>query len=80
VVKRCLQGEEASLDVHGVRERVLRIGRVGHVVKDADEFSADLCARWLVGTYVHTFLGLFQLKGHTSSAQSQPASPMVTCC
>ncbi|EGO26080.1 hypothetical protein SERLADRAFT_367707 [Serpula lacrymans var. lacrymans S7.9] len=28
VVKRCLQGEEVSLDAHGVRERVLRIGRV----------------------------------------------------
>ncbi|EKM83155.1 hypothetical protein AGABI1DRAFT_118514 [Agaricus bisporus var. burnettii JB137-S8] len=27
-MKRCLQGEEVSLDVQGVRERVLRIGRL----------------------------------------------------
>jgi U3 small nucleolar RNA-associated protein 20 len=50
VVKRCLQGEEVSLDIQGVRERLLRIGRVSQVVRDGDEISADLCARWLVGT------------------------------
>ena len=38
------------LDVQGVRERVLRIGRVGQVVRDGDERGADICARWLVGT------------------------------
>jgi len=43
-------GEEVSLDVQGVRERVLRIGRVGQVVRDGDERGADICARWLVGT------------------------------
>lgn len=48
VLKRCLQGEEVALDVHGVRERVLRIGRVGQVVRDGDERAADICARWLV--------------------------------
>ena len=37
------------LDVQGVRERVLRIGRVGQVVRDGDERGADICARWLVG-------------------------------
>ena len=47
VMKRCLQGEEVSLDVQGVRERVLRIGRVVHVVGDAE--SAEFCARWLIG-------------------------------
>lgn len=47
VVKRCLQGEEVALDIQGVRERVLRIGRVGQVVGDAN--GADLCARWLIG-------------------------------
>jgi len=47
VLKRCMQGEEATLDVQGVRERVLRIGRVGQVVGDAS--GAGLCARWLVG-------------------------------
>jgi len=46
VLKRCLQGEEVSLDVQGVRERVLRIGRVSQVV--GDEKSADLAARWLI--------------------------------
>jgi U3 small nucleolar RNA-associated protein 20 len=46
VLKRCLQGEEVSLDLQGVRERVLRIGRVGQVV--GDEKGADLCARWLI--------------------------------
>ncbi|RXW23686.1 hypothetical protein EST38_g2153 [Candolleomyces aberdarensis] len=46
VLKRCLQGEEASLDVQGVRERVLRIGRVGQVVGDRQ--GAELCARWLI--------------------------------
>lgn len=49
VLKRCLQGEEVSLDVQGVRERVLRIGRVGQVV--GSENGADLCARWLIGDY-----------------------------
>lgn len=49
VLKRCLQGEEVPLDVQGVRERVLRIGRVGQVVRDEDDMGADICARWLVG-------------------------------
>lgn len=48
VLKRCLQGEEAPLDVQGVRERVLRIGRVGQVVKEQGD-GADICVRWLVG-------------------------------
>ncbi|KAH7929562.1 hypothetical protein BV22DRAFT_1191955 [Leucogyrophana mollusca] len=48
VLKRCLQGEEVSLDVHGVRERVLRIGRVGQVVKEDEPLGADLCLRWLI--------------------------------
>ena len=46
VLKRCLQGEEVPLDLQGVRERVLRIGRVGQVV--GDKKGADLCARWLI--------------------------------
>ncbi|KAG6844945.1 hypothetical protein H0H87_002278 [Tephrocybe sp. NHM501043] len=45
---RCLRGEEVSLDVQGVRERVLRIGRVGLSVKDGDEVGADAVARWLI--------------------------------
>ncbi|KAJ4487801.1 armadillo-type protein [Lentinula aciculospora] len=47
VVERCLQGEQISLDVQGVRERVVKIGRVVQVVKQDDELGADLCARWL---------------------------------
>ncbi|KAJ7756392.1 armadillo-type protein [Mycena maculata] len=52
VVKRCLAGEEVPLQVQGVRERVLRIGRVETVVKDKQreaDVGPDLCARWLVG-------------------------------
>lgn len=49
VLKRCLQGEEIQLDVQGVRERVLRIGRVRQVVAEGDESGADICARWLLG-------------------------------
>jgi U3 small nucleolar RNA-associated protein 20 len=49
VLKRCLQGEMVSLDVQGVRERVLHIGKVSQVVKD--ENSADICARWLIGKH-----------------------------
>ena len=47
VLKRCIQGEEVSLDLQGVRERVLRIGRVGQVVGDVR--GAEVCARWLIG-------------------------------
>ncbi|KAJ7494716.1 armadillo-type protein [Mycena galericulata] len=51
VVKRCLAGEEVPLEVQGVRERVLRIGRVVTVVKDKQreaDVGPDLCARWLI--------------------------------
>ncbi|PFH47399.1 hypothetical protein AMATHDRAFT_67804 [Amanita thiersii Skay4041] len=45
-LRLCLQGEEAFLSVQGVRERVVRIGRVGQVV--VDEESAEVCIRWLI--------------------------------
>ncbi|KAF7374911.1 DRIM domain-containing protein [Mycena sanguinolenta] len=51
VVKRCLAGEEVPLEVQGVRERVLRIGRVETVVKDKQretDIGPDVCGRWLV--------------------------------
>jgi U3 small nucleolar RNA-associated protein 20 len=54
VMKRCLQGEEVPCDVQGVRERVLRIGRVVHVVGDAE--GADFCARWLIGVLFSVLL------------------------
>ncbi|KAL0061427.1 U3 snoRNP protein [Marasmius tenuissimus] len=44
---RCLQGEEISIDVQGVRERVLKIGKVEQVLKAGDDLGADLSARWL---------------------------------
>jgi U3 small nucleolar RNA-associated protein 20 len=47
VLKRCLQGEGVSLDLQGVRERVLRIGKVVQVVGDVR--GAEVCARWLIG-------------------------------
>jgi U3 small nucleolar RNA-associated protein 20 len=47
--KRCLAAESVPLTVQGVRERVLRIGRVGQVIQDGDESAALLCATWLVG-------------------------------
>jgi len=49
VIRRCLQGEEVTLDVQGVRERVLRIGRVGQVLNDGDDVGADVATRWLIG-------------------------------
>ena len=48
-LRRCLQGEEAPLDMNGARDRVLRIGRVGVAVRDDEHGAADLCGRWLIG-------------------------------
>jgi U3 small nucleolar RNA-associated protein 20 len=47
--RRCLQAEEVSLDVHGVRERLLRVGRLVQTVRDDDEVEAEMCSRWLTG-------------------------------
>ncbi|TFK50804.1 hypothetical protein OE88DRAFT_1680621 [Heliocybe sulcata] len=44
-LKRCLQAEEVSLDVRGVRERTVKITRLPLAVKDAA--SAEAAARWL---------------------------------
>ena len=46
VLRRCLQGEEVSLVMSDVRDRVLRIGRVGVAVRDGEHGAADLCGRW----------------------------------
>ncbi|KAF8623398.1 hypothetical protein AX17_007436 [Amanita inopinata Kibby_2008] len=46
VLKRCLQGEEMSLDVQGAREKVVWIGRVAQIV--VDEECAEICVRWLL--------------------------------
>ncbi|KAI0359462.1 hypothetical protein OH77DRAFT_1472682 [Trametes cingulata] len=48
VLKKALQAEEVSIDVQGVRERVLRINRLPIVVKDGDKLGAEISARWLI--------------------------------
>ena len=52
VYKRCLVAELVPLSVQGVRERVLRIGRVGQVVRDGDKEGAGGCVRWLLGKFI----------------------------
>ena len=54
LLKKALQAEEISIDVQGVRERVLRIGRLSIAVKDGDQIGADICGRWLIGTRLYT--------------------------
>ena len=49
VVKKCLQGEEVPLEVHGVRERVVRITRLGQSLKEGDKLAVDIAIRWLTG-------------------------------
>ncbi|KAI0343436.1 hypothetical protein BDW22DRAFT_1328530 [Trametopsis cervina] len=51
MVKRCLQGEEVSVDVQGVRERVLHMKRLNHLLRDNDEVGASLSLRWLVAQF-----------------------------
>ena len=47
--RRCLAAETVPLTIQGVRERLLRIGRVGQVIQDGDLTSAQLCVTWLLG-------------------------------
>jgi hypothetical protein len=49
MVQACLQAENVSLDVNGVREKVLLINRLGGTVGRDDHVSAEICARWLIG-------------------------------
>lgn len=49
IATRCLQAEEVSVDVTGVRERVVKIGRLGETLRDDDRDAVDLCIRWLLG-------------------------------
>ncbi|KAF5369330.1 hypothetical protein D9758_002676 [Tetrapyrgos nigripes] len=67
VLKRCLQGEEASLDVQGVRERTVCIRRISQIVKSDDDQGAELCARWLIAQLK---VNLRPLWGPTASAIS----------
>ncbi|KAG6335501.1 hypothetical protein ID866_3590 [Astraeus odoratus] len=68
VLRRCLQGEEVSLDVSGVRDRVLRIGRVGVTVRDDEPRAADLCARWLAAQLKVNLRPLWSPAGEALSA------------
>lgn len=54
-LKRCFQGEEVSLDLQGVRERVLRIGRIGQAIKGDEALATDLCIRWLTCAFLSRF-------------------------
>lgn len=49
VLKRCLKGEEAELEIQGVRERILEIGKLSGSVPDGEEVAADVAIRWLAG-------------------------------
>jgi hypothetical protein len=80
VIKRCLQGEEASVDVQGVRERVLRIGRVGQVIRDGDALSASIFTVWLIGLFlVLIYFMISSLFVSISSAEGQLTAVVVTC-
>lgn len=49
VLRWCYQGEQSSLDIQGVRGRILKITGTPQVVKDGDVVGADICGRWLIG-------------------------------
>ncbi|KZT18582.1 hypothetical protein NEOLEDRAFT_1246369 [Neolentinus lepideus HHB14362 ss-1] len=48
-LKRCLQAEEVSLDVRGVRERSVKITRLPLSIKD--DASAEAATRWLIAQF-----------------------------
>ena len=50
-LKQCLQAEEVTIDVRGVRERVMRISRMNHILKEGDEIGSELAVRWLIGSF-----------------------------
>ncbi len=63
VLRRCLLGEQSSIDVQGVRERVLHIVRINQILRNDDEIGSDVAARWLIGTcfsmnFYRTIFGL----------------------
>ena len=80
LLKKALQAEEISIDVQGVRERVLRIGRLPVVVKDGDEVAAEICARWLIGVSPLIEDSVRPVLTATSPAQGQPPTPVGSCC
>lgn len=48
-LKRCIAAEEVPLSIQGVRERVLRIGRLSQFVRDEDSTAAEISVTWLLG-------------------------------
>ena len=56
IIQKCVQGESISLDVQGVRERILRIGRIGQTLKDRDDLAAEICSRWLICLSLHHYI------------------------
>jgi U3 small nucleolar RNA-associated protein 20 len=50
MVKSLLVAEDVSLDVQGVRERLLRMNRLVQNVPINGEADAEICTRWLTGT------------------------------
>ena len=47
IIEKILQAEEVSLDVHGVRERTLRITRLPQFVPEGNSVTSRLVTRWL---------------------------------
>ncbi|KIJ13504.1 hypothetical protein PAXINDRAFT_100613 [Paxillus involutus ATCC 200175] len=80
VLKRCLQGEEVPLDLHGVRERVLRIGRLGQVVKDDEPMATDLCIRWLISQLKVNLRPLWSPAGEALSSLAKRFGDSVWAC
>ena len=82
LLKKILQAEEVSIDVQGVRERVLRIGKLPLVVKDGDDRAAEICARWLIGEFDTSYsqctmpLTTYQLSSRSTYARCGPPLPL----
>lgn len=48
-ITTCTQAEQVPLDIQSVRDRVLKLNRIGLSVSDGDNTGADVIARWLIG-------------------------------
>ncbi|KAJ3554433.1 hypothetical protein NM688_g3115 [Phlebia brevispora] len=70
VLKRCLDGEEVSVDVQGVRERILRISRMNQIVRDDDRVAANIAARWLIAQLKVNLRPLWKPAGQALAALS----------
>ncbi|KAH8088968.1 armadillo-type protein [Cristinia sonorae] len=77
VFKRMLQGEEVALDVQGVRERVVKITRLGQVLRDDDEFGANIAIRWLIAQLKVNLRPLWKPASEALSSLSQRFGDLV---